>query len=88
VSRALGLRTLVVVCVILLTCFLALSTVVQAEDRPAGSPKQVATSQGTFPLDDRGLPEKETISALFNEMDYQGAVQAYLWAMPQMAVDG
>jgi hypothetical protein len=51
-------------------------------------PKEVATSQGLFPLDERGLPEQETIPALFDEMDYQGAVQAYLWAMPQMAIHG
>jgi hypothetical protein len=51
-------------------------------------PKEVITSQGAFPLDERGLPEQETIPALFDEMDYQGAVQAYLWAMPQMTVAG
>ena len=51
-------------------------------------PKEVATSQGLFPLDEKGLPEQKTITALFDEMDYQGAVQAYLWAMPQMAIHG
>ncbi len=54
----------------------------------APEPKVVATSQGLFPLDDKGLPKPKTISALFDEMDYQGAVQAYLWAMPQMAIAG
>jgi hypothetical protein len=51
-------------------------------------PKEVITSQGSFPLDERGLPQQKTIPALFDEMDYQGAVQAYLWAMPQMTVAG
>lgn len=51
-------------------------------------PNEVLTSQGAFPLDERGLPEQKTIPALFDEMDYQGAVQAYLWAMPQMTVAG
>ena len=51
-------------------------------------PKEVVTSQGSFPLDERGLPEQKTIPALFYEMNYQVAVQAYLWAMPQMGVAG
>lgn len=28
------------------------------------------------------MPEQKTTSALFDEIDYQGAVQAYLWAIP------
>ena len=51
-------------------------------------PKEVVTTQGSFPLTERGLPEQKTIPALFDELDYQGAVQAYLWAMPQMTVAG
>ncbi len=51
-------------------------------------PKEVVTSRGSFPLDERGMPEKETMTALFDEMDYQGAVQAYLWALPQMDSEG
>jgi len=50
--------------------------------------KEVVTTQGSFPLTERGLPEQKTIPALFDELDYQGAVQAYLWAMPQMTVAG
>ncbi len=46
--------------------------------------KEVVTSQGAFPLDGRGLPGQETILALFDELDYQGAVQAYLWGISQM----
>ena len=48
----------------------------------AEEPKEVVTTQGSFPLTERGLPEQKTIPALFDELDYQGAVQAYLWAMP------
>ena len=54
----------------------------------AEEPKEVVTTQGSFPLTERGLPEQKTIPALFDELDYQGAVQAYLWAMPQMTVAG
>ena len=65
--------------------FLAVPT---TESYAASEPKEVATSKGLFPLDDKGLPKQETIPELFDEMDYQGAVQAYLWAMPQMAIAG
>jgi hypothetical protein len=50
--------------------------------------KDVVTTQGSFPLTANGLPEPKTIAPLFDELDYQGAVQAYLWAMPQMTVAG
>ena len=39
-------------------------------------------------LDAEGLPTKESIQTIYDEMDYQGGVQAYLWAIPQMAVYG
>ncbi len=54
----------------------------------AHAQQEVVTSKGAFPLDANGAPEKETIQALFDEMDYQRAVQTYLWAMPQMVVAG
>lgn len=34
---------------------------------------------------DGELPSKESISALFNEMDYQQATQSYLWGLPIVA---
>ena len=64
---------------VLLLAFLSISA--QAQDK-------VSTFQGSFPLDERGAPEPETIQALYDEMDYQRAVQAYLWAMPQVVVAG
>ena len=64
---------------VLLLAFLSISA--QAQDK-------VSTFQGSFPLDQRGAPEPETIQALYDEMDYQRAVQAYLWAMPQVVVAG
>ncbi len=68
------------------TCCLVtfLVPVVLAQEKP----KEVITSQGSFPLDDRGLPEQKTIPALFDEMDYHGATQAYLWALPFVNIAG
>jgi hypothetical protein len=66
----------------------ALSLVSLSGDLAAQEPKEVVTTQGSFPLTANGLPEQKTIPALFEELDYQGAVQAYLWAMPQMTVAG
>jgi len=54
----------------------------------AAEPNEIRTSQGTFTLTENGLPEQKTIPALFEEMDYQGAVQAYLWAMPFVNIAG
>src|SRR5450432_3487995 len=34
---------------------------------------------------DRGYPSVATIKKLYDEMDFQRAVQAYLWAMPAVA---
>lgn len=48
----------------------------------------VYTSQGKFPLDAKGFPEQETVTALADEIDYQKAIQAYMWGMPQMVTAG
>lgn len=48
----------------------------------------VFTSQGKFPLDAKGFPEQETVIALEDELDYQKAIQAYMWGMPQMVSAG
>jgi hypothetical protein len=31
---------------------------------------------------DHGLPTEKTVAALYDEMDFQRACQAYLWALP------
>ena len=59
----------------IITCC-ALMTVI---GMPAHAQQEVVTSMGKFPLDANGAPEKETIQALFDEMDYQRAAQTYLW---------
>jgi hypothetical protein len=48
----------------------------------------LSTSQGKFPLDSKGFPEQETVEAILDELNYQKAIQAYLWAMPQMVIEG
>ncbi|WNC74194.1 DUF1214 domain-containing protein [Thalassotalea psychrophila] len=39
-------------------------------------------------VDAKGFPTKNSIDTVYDEMDYQRAVQAYLWSVPQMAVYG
>ncbi|WP_295894080.1 DUF1214 domain-containing protein [uncultured Vibrio sp.] len=39
-------------------------------------------------LDDKGYPTLDGINTLYEEMDYQGAVSAYLQTIPQMALYG
>ena len=51
-------------------------------------PNTLTTTQGTYILDSKGMPDNETIKEIFNELDYQNAVQSYLWAYPQMVVAG
>ena len=41
-----------------------------------------------FVYDEKGYPDQQTIHNLFDEMDYQRAVQAYLWGIAPMAVAG
>jgi hypothetical protein len=45
---------------------------------PSGT---VETRSGTFSFP-AGYPSKETSGKLYDEMDYQRAVQAYIWATP------
>jgi hypothetical protein len=42
----------------------------------------------TIEVDDKGYPTKESQQTLFDEMDFQGAVSAYLQSIPQMALYG
>ena len=45
----------------------------------AGSPSAAAESGYQF---ENGYPSRETAEKLYDEMDYQRATQAYLWALP------
>lgn len=42
----------------------------------------------TIELDDKGYPTPEAIETLYDEMDFQGAVSAYLQTLPQMNLYG
>lgn len=68
---------------IVLALFILSSCSPQVENDAPGS-----TIDERFAYDDKGYPNQETIDNLFDEMDYQRAVQAYLWAVSPMAVAG
>src|SRR5262245_24900029 len=60
-----------------LLCALALTpTVTQAED--------IETRLGTLSFEN-GFPSKDTATRLYDEMDFQRATQAYLWAFPAVS---
>ena len=37
---------------------------------------------------ENGYPSSPTVALLYDELDFQRAVQAYVWAMPTVALDG
>ena len=49
-------------------------------------PDTVDTRIGTLNFE-RGFPTEETTQKLFDEMDYQRAVQAYMWAYPAVSFE-
>jgi hypothetical protein len=58
-----------------------------------GQPGQKSAAQGAadtsrYVYDDKGYPNQQTVENLFEEMDYQRAVQTYLWAVAPMALAG
>src|SRR5215467_427700 len=60
-----------------LLCTLAVTTTVtQAED--------IDTHIGKLSFEN-GYPSKETATKLYDEMDFQRATQAYLWAFPAVS---
>ena len=79
-------RALILVLTALVCMVVAVET--QTQDSEGARATEIQTSQGAFPLDERGMPKPETIQALFDELDYQSAVQTYLWAFPQMVIAG
>ena len=46
---------------------------------------ETKTRIGPLQLNANGLPSKRSAAALFDELDFQRAVQAYLWALPIVA---
>jgi len=45
-------------------------------------PRQVRSTSALARWRSRGYPAKESVTSLFDELDFQRAVQAYLWAVP------
>jgi hypothetical protein len=59
----------------------------QPTQAPAPTPAQTADARlGTLNFE-KGFPTEETTRKLFDEMDYQRAVQAYLWAYPAVSFE-
>lgn len=62
---------------------------------PAAAPVPTVTSRAGNTIETRigkltlegGYPSKETLSKLYDELDFQRAVQAYVWATPIVALD-
>jgi hypothetical protein len=52
----------------------------------AQTPDSVKTRIGTLNFE-RGYPTEETARKLYDEMDFQRAVQAYLWAYPAVSFE-
>src|SRR5215475_6546670 len=79
------MRTRFIVSVALLAAGALLQTTAHAQDKkevPFSAPSgTVETPAGkfSFPV---GYPSKETSAKLYDELDYQRAVQAYIWATP------
>src|SRR5271167_425107 len=46
---------------------------------------RTATRIGPLELNANGLPSEKSTSALFDELDFQRGVQAYLWGLPIVA---
>lgn len=47
-----------------------------------------STRIGELVFDSRGFPKRETSDKLFNELDFQYAVQSYIWALPVVGTSG
>ena len=61
-------------------------TLTSAHAQQATTPDSVKTRLGTLNFE-RGYPTDETMHKVFDEMDYQRAVQAYLWAYPVVSFE-
>jgi len=87
-----SIRYIITSCVTLALVTTALAQEIRsnAEDsfitKPNGNGK--VDLGATINLDSKGYPMLESFETIYDEMDYQGAVSAYLQAMPQMALFG
>jgi hypothetical protein len=68
------------------TVLLTLAGALAITSARAETPDTVKTRIGTLNFES-GYPTEETTRKLFDEMDYQRAVQAYLWAYPAVSFE-
>lgn len=52
------------------------------------SVKDLATHFGPVTLDAKGYPDQKGIDTIYDELDYQRACQAYVWALPAVGMEG
>jgi hypothetical protein len=64
----------------------ALTSALTLTSAIAQTPDSVQTRIGMLSFE-RGYPNPETTRKVFDEMDYQRAVQAYLWAYPAVSFE-
>jgi hypothetical protein len=64
----------------------ALTSALTLTSAIAQTPDSVQTRIGMLSFE-RGYPTPETTRKVFDEMDYQRAVQAYLWAYPAVSFE-
>ena len=56
------------------------TTATQAQD--------LATHFGPVTLDAKGYPDQKGIDTIYDELDFQRACQAYVWALPAVGMEG
>ena len=64
----------------------ALAGALSLTSAPAQTPDSVQTRIGTLNFE-RGYPTPETVRKIYDEMDFQRTVQAYLWAFPAVSFE-
>jgi hypothetical protein len=70
----------------LITAALAAAFTITSAHAQTTTPDSVKTRLGTLKFE-RGYPTEETKKKVFDEIDYQRAVQAYLWAYPAVSFE-
>ena len=68
----------------LITAALASALTITSAHAQTTTPESVKTCLGTLKFE-KGFPTEETKRKVFDEIDYQRAVQAYLWAYPAVS---
>lgn len=70
----------------LISAALAASFTITSAHSQTTTPDSVKTRVGDLKFE-QGFPTEETVRKVFDEMDYQRAVQAYLWAYPAVSFE-